>query len=92
MIPQHRPGEDAGVGDEVFRVQGIPKDPLAFDPSNHHMMQGLIARWIPLTRICHPYPLVRLGVITRDKSPVGEALATGIPTATHSRIANRKSM
>ncbi len=24
-------------------------------------MKRLIARWIPFTRICHPYPLVRLG-------------------------------
>lgn len=27
-------------------------------------MQRLIARWIPLARICHPYPLKRFGVIT----------------------------
>lgn len=27
-------------------------------------MKRLIARWIPFTRICHPHPLVRLGVIT----------------------------
>jgi group II intron reverse transcriptase/maturase len=27
-------------------------------------MQRLIARWIPLARVCHPYPLKRLGVIT----------------------------
>jgi len=64
MVLKEGPPRDAGAGDEVFRVLGIPKDPLAFDSSNHHMMQGLIARWIPLTRICHPYPLVRLGVIT----------------------------
>ena len=27
-------------------------------------MQRLIARWIPLARICHPYPLKRFSVIT----------------------------
>jgi hypothetical protein len=27
-------------------------------------MQRLIARWIPFARICHPYPLKRLRVIT----------------------------
>jgi hypothetical protein len=30
----------------------------------------LIAKWIPPSRICHPYPLVRFGVITQGKSPV----------------------
>ena len=27
-------------------------------------MRRLIQRWLPLARICHPYPLVRLGVTT----------------------------
>ena len=27
-----------------------------------------LARWLPPARICHPYPLVRLGVITQGKS------------------------
>ncbi len=27
-------------------------------------MERLIAKWIPLARICHPYPLIRFGVIT----------------------------
>ena len=27
-------------------------------------MERLIAKWIPLARICHPYPLVRFGVTT----------------------------
>jgi group II intron reverse transcriptase/maturase len=27
-----------------------------------------IARWLPPARICHPYPLVRLGVVTQGKS------------------------
>jgi RNA-directed DNA polymerase len=33
-------------------------------------MRRYIERWIPPARICHPYPLVRLGVITQGKSPV----------------------
>lgn len=33
-------------------------------------MQHLIAQWIPTARICHPYPLVCLGVITQGRSPV----------------------
>jgi hypothetical protein len=33
-------------------------------------MQRLVDRWIPRTRICHPYPLYRLGVITQGRSPV----------------------
>jgi hypothetical protein len=27
-----------------------------------------IARWFPPTRVCHPYPLVRLGVVTQGGS------------------------
>ena len=27
-------------------------------------MRRLIARWLPPARVCHPYPLVRMGVIT----------------------------
>jgi len=27
-------------------------------------MRRLAARWLPTPRICHPYPLRRLGVIT----------------------------
>jgi len=27
-------------------------------------MRRLINRWLPLPRVCHPYPLRRLGVIT----------------------------
>jgi len=38
----------------------------------HHLtwdrMKRLIARWIPLPWICHPYPLVRFGVVTRGRS------------------------
>lgn len=33
-------------------------------------MRRLIEHWLPPARVCHPYPLHRLGVITRGKSPV----------------------
>lgn len=33
-----------------------------------HRMQRYIARWLPPAHICHPYPLVRLGVVTQGKS------------------------
>ena len=33
-------------------------------------MRRLIQRWLPPPRITHPYPLERLGVVTRGKSPV----------------------
>ena len=33
-------------------------------------MQRLIAKWISMARVCHPYPLKRFGVITRGRSPV----------------------
>jgi group II intron reverse transcriptase/maturase len=31
-------------------------------------LRGLVARWLPSPRICHPYPLVRLGVVTQGGS------------------------
>jgi RNA-directed DNA polymerase len=31
-------------------------------------MSRLIARWLPPARVCHPYPLVRLGVMTQGGS------------------------
>jgi group II intron reverse transcriptase/maturase len=33
-------------------------------------MQRLIARWLPLARICRPYPRLRLVVTTQGRSPV----------------------
>jgi RNA-directed DNA polymerase len=33
-----------------------------------HRMTRLITRWLPSARICHPYPLVRLGVRTQGGS------------------------
>src|SRR5437867_2194111 len=31
-------------------------------------LRSLVARWLPTPRICHPYPLVRLGVVTQGGS------------------------
>lgn len=31
-------------------------------------MSRLIGRWLPSARVCHPFPLVRLGAITQGKS------------------------
>ena len=31
-------------------------------------MRRLISRWLPTPRICHPYPLVRFGVVTQGGS------------------------
>jgi group II intron reverse transcriptase/maturase len=31
---------------------------------NWARMRHLVRRWLPVQRICHPYPLVRLGVVT----------------------------
>ncbi len=31
-------------------------------------MTRYLARWLPPARICHPYPLVRLGVLTQGRS------------------------
>jgi hypothetical protein len=33
-------------------------------------MSQLIKRWLPLPRICHPYPDERLAVMIQGKSPV----------------------
>jgi RNA-directed DNA polymerase len=33
-----------------------------------HRMRRYIARWVPPVRICHPYPLVRFGVVTQGGS------------------------
>jgi group II intron reverse transcriptase/maturase len=33
-----------------------------------HRMKRLIKRWLPPAHICHPYPLVRMGVVTQGKS------------------------
>jgi hypothetical protein len=31
-------------------------------------MRRYVARWFPPARVCHPYPLVRLGVLTQGGS------------------------
>src|SRR3989454_4921038 len=31
-------------------------------------LRSLVARWLPTPRICHPYPFVRLGVVTQGGS------------------------
>ena len=36
--------------------------------SNWTHMRRLVARWRPTQRLCHPYPLVRLGVVTQGGS------------------------
>ena len=33
-------------------------------------MKRLVDHWMPAIRVCHPYPLYRLGVITQGRSPV----------------------
>jgi len=35
---------------------------------NARRLRSLVARWLPTPRICHPYPLVRLGVVTQGGS------------------------
>jgi RNA-directed DNA polymerase len=37
-------------------------------PLSWQRMRRYVARWVPPVRICHPYPLVRLGVVTRGGS------------------------
>jgi group II intron reverse transcriptase/maturase len=37
-------------------------------PLRWHKMDRLLKRWLPPARVCHPYPLERLGVTTRGKS------------------------
>jgi RNA-directed DNA polymerase len=42
-------------------------------PSQRHRlpwdrMRRLVDRWLPPARVCHPHPLVRLGVVTQGKS------------------------
>ena len=33
-----------------------------------HRMQRLLARWLPSAHVCHPYPLLRFGVLTQGGS------------------------
>jgi hypothetical protein len=47
----------------------------------HHLpwrrMTRYVDRWLPPARICHPYPLVRLGVITQGRSRMRECRTSG---------------
>jgi RNA-directed DNA polymerase len=40
-------------------------------------MRRLIARWLPLPIVCHPYPLRRMGVVTLGKSRMREIRLSG---------------
>jgi len=42
-----------------------------------HRLRRLIDRWLPPARVCHPYPLRRLGVITYGKSRMRETRSSG---------------
>src|SRR3989442_12533811 len=36
-------------------------------------LRSLVSRWLPTPRICHPYPFVRLGVVTQGGSRMPES-------------------
>ena len=40
-------------------------------------MARLIARWLPPAVVCHPYPLVRFGVVTQGKSRMRQLRTSG---------------
>ena len=42
-----------------------------------HRMTRLVTRWLPIPRICHPYPLVRLGVLTQGGSRMRKCRTSG---------------
>ena len=42
-----------------------------------HRMQRYVARWIPPVRMCHPYPLVRCGVVTQGRSRMRSCRTSG---------------
>jgi hypothetical protein len=45
---------------EKHKIMGVPLDTRLI----WERMQRLIAKWIPMARVCHPYPLKRFGVTT----------------------------
>ena len=51
-----------------FQVGGLGHRALSRRSQNGRVlwdrMRRLIKRWLPAARVCHPYPLRRLGVIT----------------------------
>ena len=82
------------IGEVWYRV-------LRRRSQNHRItatrIRRLVSRWLPIPRICHPYPLVRLGVVTQGGSRMryparpdlcGGRRATGVPTATR-RLVHR---
>ena len=58
--PALRPFRSRWAGSGIVRCRGAAR-PAA---SPWERMRRLIDRWLPPARICHPYPLRRLGVIT----------------------------
>jgi hypothetical protein len=40
-------------------------------------MRRLLTPWLPLATVCHPYPLRRMGVITKVKSRMRETRSRG---------------
>ena len=63
-VPMNGPA----IGMFRFQVGGLWHRALARRSQTGHVswerMRRLIERWLPPARICHPYPLRRLGVIT----------------------------
>ena len=55
------PGRRVGCG-------GVCSLAAVSDHLPWHRMRRYIARWVPPVRICHPYPLVRFGVVTQGGS------------------------
>jgi group II intron reverse transcriptase/maturase len=62
------PGNSARINLFRLSVGGLWLRTLRRRSQKHRLpwsrMQRLLDRWVPPARICHPYPLVRLGVIT----------------------------
>jgi len=64
-------------------------------------MLRLVNRWLPPSRIHHPYPLRRLGVINEARAGCGKSArpdllrglwATMIPTQTHQKLTSRRNV
>ena len=66
------PMNGAAIGAFRHAVGGLWWRALRRRSQGNHLpwrrMRPLIARWLPPAHICHPYPLVRLGVITQGGS------------------------
>jgi len=63
-VPRNSPA----IGAFRWEVRRLWRKVLLRRSHKHNLtwerMQRLIARWLPPARVCHPYPLVRFGVIT----------------------------